>query len=89
MSNNKPNNSILDGLVRYGTVTAVSGTKVRVFFPDQNLSSGLLPCLQHKGTTLTDSDDTLDEWKPEVGQKVVCLYLPVDNGDGFVLGVVE
>lgn len=25
-------------------------------------------------------------WMPKVGDTVVCLYLPVFNGDGFVLG---
>jgi phage baseplate assembly protein gpV len=25
-------------------------------------------------------------WMPTVGSKVVCLYLPVFNGDGFILG---
>ena len=29
---------------------------------------------------------TITYWMPSVGQMVVCLYIPVDDGDGFVLG---
>ena len=28
----------------------------------------------------------LEAWLPRVNEKVLCLYLPVFNGDGFVLG---
>ena len=96
MTNSSSNDSVLSGLVRYGTVASVSGTRARVLFPDLGITSGALPCLQHKQAKVEvkeadghKHDAELDEWVPEVGQKVVCLYLPVDNGDGFVLGVVE
>ena len=97
MANSSNSDStILSGLVRYGTVSSVSGTTARVYFPDLGMTSGSLPILQHKKAKVEvkeadghKHDAELDEWAPEVGQKVVCLYLPVDNGDGFVLGVVE
>ena len=98
--NGQYSDNILDGLVRYGQVTALQGTKARVFFADINLTSDWLPCLQHKKAKVTveegGEDDAahgheaeLDEWKPEVGDMVVVLYLPVQSADGFVLGVVE
>lgn len=37
------------------------------------------PVHNHPGTSLT-------YWMPRVGNKVLVLYLPVFNGDGFILG---
>lgn len=39
------------------------------------------PDHEHKGTVTT-------WWTPKVNDRVVCLYLPVFNGDGFILGTV-
>lgn len=47
------------------------------------------------GASLTTSEDgehkhtaTVGSWMPKVNDKVVVLYLPVFNSDGFVLGVI-
>ena len=32
------------------------------------------------------SGSLLTYWMPKVNDRVLCLYLPVFNGDGFVLG---
>lgn len=31
---------------------------------------------------------TINPWMPSVNDTVLCLYLPVENSDGFVLGAV-
>lgn len=69
--------AILSGLVRIGTVTAASGRTVRVKFQDTGMISGWLTVL-HRG----------DYWMPSVNTTVLTLYLPVFNGDGFVLGAM-
>ncbi len=88
--------TILAGLVRVGTVTDrdVSSGRVRVLFPDSGLTSGWLYCLQAPapvtiGTaeehTHTASSGT---WTPAINQTVCCLYLPIPDADGFVLGTI-
>ena len=69
--------NILANLVRIGIVSSVDteGKKARVIFKDKGFVSGWLHVLQK------DS-----EWIPAVDDVVLCLYLPVDNGDGFILG---
>lgn len=69
---------VLLNLVRLGTVTAVDKPKrrARVKFQDSGITSGWLPVLQTGGGL------------PEVNRTVLTLYLPVFNGDGFILGVV-
>lgn len=42
-------------------------------------TAGTEPEHDHEGTVTT-------WWVPEPGERVLCLYLPVFNGDGFVLG---
>lgn len=88
--------TILAGMVRIGTVTDrdPSSGKVRVLFPDSGLTSDWLFCVQAKapitiGTTEehthTASSGT---WTPSINQTVLCLYLPIPDADGFVLGVI-
>lgn len=88
---------ILARLVQQGLVTAVSpGRRVaRVKFPDTGISSGWLPVLQHTGAGV--SVETADghahkaglgTWLPKVNDRVLVLYLPVPDGDGFILGVI-
>lgn len=72
----------LKNIVRIGTVSSVNaaGGTARVAFKSLGgLVSGPLRLLQHPPN---------DFWAPMVGQTVVCLYLPVYGGDGFILGVV-
>ncbi len=70
---------ILLNLVRLGTVTAVDAKKrrARVKFQDSGIISDWLPVVQSGGA-----------WMPTVNRTVLTLYLPVFNGDGFILGVI-
>lgn len=93
---------ILSRLVQVGTVTAVDSTahRVRVKFKDTDIISDWLYVIQHRGAELSIVPDKagnnpshnhlpgsyLTYWMPKVNDTVLCLYLPVFNGDGFVLG---
>ncbi len=72
--------NIIVNMVRVGTVTSVDVTKrcVRVRFPDKKMTSGWLHVV--KSSALG--------WMPSINDTVLCLYMPVFNGDGFVLGVL-
>jgi len=69
----------IDNLVRVGTVSAVDGAKnrARVRFDDIGIVSGGLYVLHHG-----------EAWMPKVDDRVLVLYLPVFDGDGFILGVI-
>lgn len=71
---------ILSTLVRRGKVSDVDTTthRVRVFFEEMNIVSGWLSVLRQGG----------EAWTPYINDHVLCLYLPMFNGDGFVLGVI-
>lgn len=73
-------------MVRVGIVSAVSEAKrqVRVHYPDRKLTSGWLYVLQNPPTV--KADVAVEAWMPAVGDRVLCLYIPVFGGDGFVLG---
>lgn len=45
-------------------------------------SAEAFPDHDHPGTYTT-------YWMPKVGDEVLCLYLPVFNGDGVILGVLK
>ena len=88
----------LKDIVRVGIVSSVNASKktARVIFPDyDNMVSGDLHILQHPtSVAVAESGDpahthtaSLGAWMPAVGQSVLCLYVPVENGDGFILGV--
>lgn len=67
--------NILSRLVQVGIVTAIDSNslRVRVKFPGTEIISDWLYVLPHN-------------WTPAINNRVLCLYLPVFNGDGFVLG---
>ena len=71
---------ILQNFVRIGTVYDIDMKKrqARVHFPRLKITSGWLSILKNTGT-----------WMPSVNDKVLCLYLPIFNGDGYILGVIE
>jgi hypothetical protein len=74
---------LLAGLVRVGEVSEVQAGRVRVVFPDRDgVASGLLQVLHRR------AKGTLDYDMPAVGEPVLCLMLPPDQVDGFVLGSV-
>lgn len=72
---------ILSTLVRRGKISDVDSTthRARVYFEELNIVSGWLSVIR-QGSTV---------WMPNVNDYVLCLYLPVFNGDGFVLGVIS
>lgn len=89
----------LKDIVRVGIVSSVNVAKktARVIFPDyDDMVSGDLYILQHPASiTVAESGDpvhthtaSFGAWMPAVGQSVLCLYIPVENGDGFILGVI-
>lgn len=85
---------LLGRLIQIGTVTSVDADshRARVKFPDTGITSGWLYVLQHPGAdvhiTPAGHTGTLGVWMPSIGATVAVLYLPVENGDGLVLGVI-
>jgi len=79
------NEDVLLNLVRVGTVRAIDATKrkARVWYDDLAITSGWLCVLQHRGAL---AGTAAAGWMPGVGARVLVLYLPVFNGDGFILG---
>lgn len=73
---------MIENIVRIGTVTAVDAEarKARVLYQDMGFSSGWLAVLRH-------GQD--DPWLPKVNDTAVVLYLPVWQGDGYILGVLQ
>ena len=66
---------ILSGLVRAGTVRAVEGQMARAYYDDLGMVSGWLFVLRHCGAL-------------GLGDRVLVLHLPVEGGDGFVVGAI-
>lgn len=86
----KDESEVLANMVRVGTVSSVDAGRrtARVLFEDlDNMVSGDLSILRFPG--VRDAEQrAVSNWMPSVGDKVICLYLPVFNGGGAVLGVV-
>lgn len=89
--------TLLTRIVQVGTVTAVMGTKARVLFRDSGMTSDWLSVLQTPGAGvgMREAGDpshvhaaSVTTWVPAVNDTVVCLYLPIANSDGFILGKV-
>ena len=104
--------SILRGLVRVGTVTAVDRAKrvARVKFRDTDLPSDWLYVLasrpyvpDYTGPQRTEYEEggsgwpqyenhkhhlIIKPWMPEVNATVLCVFLPVYDADGFILGEI-
>ena len=70
----------MEGIVRIGTVTDIKGNQARVLYPDSGMTSGWLSVLRHGSE---------DPWMPNINDVVLCLYIPVWNGDGFIVGVIQ
>jgi len=94
------NITILENIVRVGIVRTVDSTRrrVRVWFDDMGMTSDWLFVLQYPGMGVQVAPDTETEhshpgthtttWMPRVDDRVLVLYLPVEEGDGFILGVI-
>lgn len=76
--------NIIKNLIKVGRVSSVdpAAATARVVFEDQGVVSYDLPVIQHQ--TLKNKDYCL----PDVGEHVVCLFLPTGNAEGFVLGAI-
>lgn len=75
----------LNGLIRIGEVSSVdyaNGTARVVFDDDDSIVSNDLQVLQKN--TLQNQDFVM----PDVGEDVVCLFLPSGTEEGFILGSV-
>ena len=90
--------TIMENLVRIGVVSSVdSGSRrARVIFKDKNMVSDWLYVLQLNGANVnvgtTDGHShsaSLKYWMPKVNDSVLCLYIPVFNGAGFILGGIS
>ena len=68
---------ILSGLVRIGTVSDTDAERgmVRLLYQSENMTSGWLYVL-NRG----------DSWMPQINDTVLAVFLPVYDGDGFVIG---
>lgn len=76
---------VLKSLIKIGEVSSVDyakGTARVVFDDDDSIVSNDLPVLQTN--TLQNKDHAL----PDIGEDVVCLFLPSGNEEGFILGAV-
>lgn len=98
------NDAAFSVMVRVGTVTAVDNDKwlAQVFFQDMGLTSGWIPVLINRNyapdyevpqeTEEKDGHKHEIKWKPwmpERHDQVLCLYEPVRDGRGFVLGGIQ
>lgn len=75
---------LLKKMVREGEISAIFPEKgtVRVKFDDDGTVSYELPII-FRGVI-----GTKDYWMPDIGEQVVCLFLPNGNARGFVIGAV-
>lgn len=72
------------GMVRIGRISSLNGNTARVFYPDmENMLSGELIILRRP---IELDDHVKADWYPCIGQMVLCLYLPMENADGYILG---
>lgn len=87
----------IDRLILAGTVMDLDegNHRVRVIYQDEKDRSGWLYVLQHPGGKVdVETADShthrayLGGWMPEINDQVLVLYLPVLDGDGFVLGKI-
>ncbi len=91
----------IEDMIRIGKVNDIREDErtARVFFEDTKVMSGWLKVL--KNTPFIPDKDAAQEtasadghkhdliikpWMPNVGDAVLCLYMPVFGGDGYVLG---
>ncbi len=72
----------LKGLIRVGRVSAIYPEKARarVAFEAHKLVSYELSVVQKQ--TLKNRD----YWMPDVGEYVLCVFLPTGNASGFIIG---
>lgn len=74
--------TVFSGFLRLGFVTDVNSVKrlARVKFADLGYTSGWIPVLINQEEK---------PYMPKVGEQVLCIYEPVRNGRGFILGGIQ
>lgn len=90
-------NNITGRMVQVGVVMSVDPAKcrARVKFPATGMLSDWLYIPQRRGTAVAvnpadghSHGAQLGAWLPKVNENVLVVYLPMPDGDGFILGVV-
>lgn len=77
----------LSGLVMEGIVTAVSGRLARVKLPETGEISGWLTVLRSTpAVSVQGTRAQVAPWTPAVNDRVLALFRPVENGEGYILG---
>ena len=92
---------LIENMVRIGKVNNVREDEmtVRVFFEDTGVMSDWLKVLKNPPfipqKDVSQETETADghrhsliikPWMPSVGDYVLCIFIPVWGGDGYVLG---
>ncbi|EBA9223441.1 phage baseplate assembly protein V [Salmonella enterica] len=75
--------TLIRQLIRVGVVSDIDekGVTARVTFDDQDdVTSASLQVI------VKNTDENADYWMPDVGEQVLCLFLPVGPQQGFILG---
>lgn len=83
----------MDGIVKIGTVESVNGRRCKVRMSGNRTALAELTILKNGATFTGYAGDTshchgIAEWKPAIGDKVVCLMIQESLGQGFVLGAI-
>lgn len=88
MNNADNMEKVLAQLVRIGTVTDVDPVSrmARVKYSDTGMISGKLFVLAAR--SYLASPIKVTPWMPQVNATVLILYLPILDGDGFILGEI-
>ena len=85
--NNSCFDEALSGLVQVGIVAAVSGRLARVKLPETGEISGWLTVLRSTpAVSVQGTRAQVDPWTPAVNDRVLALFRPVENGEGYILG---
>lgn len=83
-------------MVQIGTVTDldVEKRKARVLFKMSGATSGWLSVLQNSGASLnittadshTHAGSSVNFWMPKINDTVLCIFPPVSDADGYIVG---
>lgn len=87
-------------IIRLGKVSDIDASKykARVLFPDTGVVSDWLYVLQrpcevteetvscHDNRYSHSHKNNVKSWMPKVNDVVLCVFLPVFNADGFIIG---
>ena len=74
--------AIVKNMIKVGVVESFNqeNATARVIFEDINIKSYDLPII------VKQSQNNKDYWMPDIGESVLCLFLPTGIESGFILG---